>query len=143
VSGTLNSIAPQYLKGMITSTATPTSIQAWTDPLVQQCVKIITKAYPSSTISQPGSSTDHSYVAPESACQNLAIFTKIAGAAGKKLTVASFTKAGYGIRNVRFPGSGGPVSFGPGQPYAIGPVHVGRYNSSTKQIDISTKSATP
>ena len=30
ISGTLNSVAPQYLKGMITSTATPTSVQAWT-----------------------------------------------------------------------------------------------------------------
>ena len=44
ISGTLNSVAPQYLKGMITSTATPTSVQAWTDPLIQQCVKIIKKA---------------------------------------------------------------------------------------------------
>ena len=61
---------------------------------------------------------------------------------GKKLTVTSFTKAGYGLRNVRFPGSGGLVSFGPGQPYAIGPVYVGKYNSTTKQIDISTKSST-
>ena len=69
-------------------------------------------------------------------------FTKIASAAGKKLTVASFTKAGYGLRNIRFPGSGGPVSFGPGQSYAIGPVYVGKYNSATKQIEISTKSAT-
>ena len=142
ISGTLNSVAPQYLKGMITSTATPTSVQAWTDPLIQQCVKIIKKAYPSTTISAPGSATDHSYVAPESACQNLAMFTKIAGAAGKKLTVASFTKAGYGLRNITFPGSGGPVSFGPGQSYAIGPVYVGKYNSATKQIEISTKSAT-
>ena len=81
-------------------------------------------------------------MAPESACQNLAMFTKIAGTAGKKLTVASFTKAGYGLRNVTFPGSGGPVSFGPGQSYAIGPVYVGKYNSATKQIEISTKSAT-
>lgn len=142
ISGTLNSVAPQYLKGMITSTATPTSIQAWTDPLIQQCVTIIKKAYPALTISAPGSATDHSYVAPESACQNLAIFTKIASGAGKNLTVTSFTKAGYGLRNVRFPGSGGLVSFGPGQPYAIGPVYVGKYNSTTKQIDISTKSST-
>ena len=54
------------------------------------------------------------------ACQNMAMFTKIAGAAGKDLTIASFTKAGYGLRNVTFPGLGGPVSFGADQPAITG-----------------------
>ena len=40
--------------------------------------------------------------------------------AGKDLTVASFTKAGYGLRNIIFPGSSEAVSFGPNQPYALG-----------------------
>ena len=34
--------------------------------------------------------------------------------------MASFTKAGYQLRNVTFPGTGGTVSFGPDQPYAVG-----------------------
>jgi hypothetical protein len=70
------------------------------------------------------------------------MFQKIARSAGKNLTVASFTKAGYGLRNVTFPGSGGPVSFGPGRAFAIGPVYVGKYNAAANQLVFSTKSAT-
>ncbi len=77
----------------------------------------------------------------EWACQYLAIFAKIANAAGKNLTVASFTKAGYGLKNVTFPGSGGPVSFAPGQPYAIGPAQVVVF-SPTSQTMVPSSSST-
>jgi hypothetical protein len=76
-------------------------------------------------------------------CQNLAIFTKVAEAAGKHLTVASYAKAGYGLRNITFPGMGGPVSFGPDQPYAIGPVYVGKYSPSADQLVFATHSTSP
>ena len=47
------------------------------------------------------------------ACQYLTLFQKIADAAGKNLTVASFTKAGYALKNASIPGTGGGlVSFG-------------------------------
>ena len=78
--------------------------------------------------------TDTTYASVEWACQYLGIFAKIAPAAGKNLTVASFTKAGYGLKNVTFPGSGGPVSFGPGQPYAIGPVQVLVYSPTSNSM---------
>jgi hypothetical protein len=135
---------PTYLKTVVVSTPVPTSVQQYADPAIQQCVRLIKKAYPTDTITPPSStsnSSDHSYIAPQEACQNLAVFAKIAGAAGKKLTVASFTHAGYGLRNVPFPGSGGPVSFGHGQPYAIGPVYVGKYSVAVKDLVISKKSA--
>jgi hypothetical protein len=136
---------PRYLKTVVTSAPGLTSLQAWKDPLVQSCVSVIKKAYPADVITPPsatGNGSDHSYVAPEAACQNLAMFEKIAGAAGKRLTVATFTRAGYGLRNVTFPGSGGPVSFGPGRAYAIGPVYVGTYSAVANQLVFSTKSAT-
>lgn len=136
---------PQYLKTVTTSTPTPTSVQAWKDPSIQSCVAIVRKAYPNDPIASPkttGNSSDHTYVAPEAACQDMAMFTKIAETAGKHLTVTTFSKAGYGLRSVTFPGSGGPVSFGPGQSYAIGPVYVGKYSPSANQLVFSTKSAT-
>ena len=147
LSGTLSggpSGQTPYLKTLTTSTGGVTSLQEFSEPAVQKCISIIKKAYPTDEIATPTASSnsqDHSWVAPESACQNVAMFAAIAKAAGKHLTVASFTKAGYGLRNVTFPGSGGPVSFGPGQPYAIGPVFVGKYDAATNQLVFSTKSA--
>ena len=88
--------------------------------------------HPNPNSSQAASnSTDTPVAAVEVACQDLAIFAKIAEAAGRKLTVASFTKAGYQLRKVTFPGSGGPVSFGPGQSYAVGRANVVVYDPRT------------
>ncbi len=133
-----------FLKTLTTSSPTLTSLQVFSDPGIQKCIGIIKKAYPTDEIATPSAtsnSQDHSWVAPESACENLALFSTIAKAAGKDLTVANFTKAGYGLRNVSIPGSGGPVSFGPGQAYAIGPVFVGKFDGTTNQLVFSTTSA--
>jgi hypothetical protein len=65
------------------------------------------------------------------------MFTKIADAAGKNLTVSSFTKAGYGLRHVNFPGVGVPVSFGPNQPAAVGAVYPVKYDSATNSLQIA------
>lgn len=126
-----------YLDNVMTSTPLSSAYQVWMDPAVQKCAAIVRKAYPSDAIAAPAnpnspqaasSGSDTTYAAVEAACQDLAIFAKIADAAGKNLTVASFTKAGYQLRNVTFPGSGGPVSFGPDQPYAIGKANVVVYD---------------
>jgi hypothetical protein len=140
----------QYLDNVLSATAVPSLYQQWKDPAMQKCAAIVRKAYPSDTITPPvdptspqaaANSTDTTYVSVQQACQYLAIFAKIANAAGKNLTVASFTKAGYGLRNVTFPGSGGPVSFAPGQPYAIGPAQVVVY-SPTSQSMVPVSSST-
>jgi hypothetical protein len=133
-----------YLKTLTTSTPNPTAVVAWKDPAVQNCLRLIKKAYPNDKITPPSAtsnSADHSYIAVESACSGVAMFDTIAKAAGKKLTVASFTNAGYGLRNVTFPGAGGPVSFGPGRDYAIGPVFVGKYSPALNQLVYSSKPA--
>jgi hypothetical protein len=127
-----------YFENVLAATPVPSSYQEWKDPAMQKCAAIVRKAYPSDAIAQPANPTSSqanansdntTYAAVESACQNLAILTKIADRAGKNLTVASFTRAGYGLKNVTFPGSGGPVSFGPNQPYAIGKVNPVVYDS--------------
>jgi hypothetical protein len=126
-----------YLDNVMASTPVSSPYQVWMDPAVEKCAAIVRKAYPSDAIAAPAnpnspqaasSGSDTTYAAVEAACQDLAIFAKIADAAGKSLTVASFTKAGYQLRNLTFPGTSGPVSFGPDQPYAIGKANVVVYD---------------
>jgi hypothetical protein len=126
-----------YYDNVLAATPIPSPYQQWKDPAMQKCAAIVRKAYPSDAIARPADPTSSqanvdsentTYNAVESACQNLAILAKIADKAGKDLTVASFTKAGYGLRNVTFPGSGGPVSFGPSQSYAIGKANMVAYD---------------
>jgi hypothetical protein len=128
-----------YLDNVMTSTPITSVYQGWQSPAMQKCVSIVKKAYPSDQIDPPpnpdkpqsaANSQDQTYGAVEAACQNLAVFAKIADTAGKNLTVASFTKAGESLRNVTFPGSG-PVSFAPGRPCALGKANIYVYDAKT------------
>jgi hypothetical protein len=139
-TGGSNTVAPQYVKNMTASVPLPSYVAMWKDPAVQKCVSVIKKAYPSDPVATPTPTTPGSgatYEAPVDACQYLGMFTKIADAAGKNLTVSSFTKAGYGLRNVNFPGVGVPVSFGPNQPAAVGAVYPVKYDSATNSLVIA------
>jgi len=131
-----------YLANILTATPTPFGYVQWKDPGIQKCVAIVKKAYPSDAINAPlnptnpaAASVPATSVSVIQACQYLTLFQKIADAAGKKLTVASFTKAGYALKNASLPGTGGGlVSFGPNQPYAIGPITVVTYDPASKTL---------
>jgi ABC-type branched-subunit amino acid transport system substrate-binding protein len=135
---------PTYLKGAMTATPIPSQQVFWNDPAVQKCVHIIKKAYPSTVIGDPigaPANAPTTWVAAENTCQDMAMFTAIAKAAGKHLTAQTFKNAGYSLKNVSIPGMGGPVSFGPGRPYALGPVYLVTYDTSTQQMVIANKPA--
>jgi hypothetical protein len=129
-----------YLDNAMTASPLPNAYEEWHDPAIQKCYATVHKAFPSDQIAPPANpngadaaanGSNDTYAAVESTCQNLAILSEIADRAGKNLTVASFTKAGYGLKNVTFPGSGGPVSFGPNQPYAIGKTNILVYDTKS------------
>jgi len=137
------SFDPAYVSNVVTTYPVTSQANQWSDPLIQQCVKTIKKAYPSDSIASPvgqsaSDSSNDTYVSAMSACTNVALFEAIAKAAGKNLTVKSFTQAGYGLRNVKLPGAGS-VSFGPGQAYAVGPVYLAHYDPTTKLIVLSAQ----
>ena len=135
---------PTYLKGAVTATPFPSQQVFWNDPAIQTCVRIIKKAYPSTVIGNPigaPANAPTTWVAAENSCQDVALFSDIAKAAGKNLTARTFQKAGYGLRNLSIPGMGAPVSFGPGRPYALGPVYLVTYNTNSQQLVISNKPA--
>jgi hypothetical protein len=122
-----SSIQPKYLQNVLTTSPVPSNYALWHTPAVQKCDAVVRKAYPSLKITPPTnpiSGSDQTFYAVESACLNIDLFSAIAKAAGKGLTESSFAHAGYALRNAAIPGSGAPVSFGPGRSYAIGPVYL-------------------
>jgi hypothetical protein len=141
--------ANPYLKYVLSATSAPSFYQQWKDPAVQKCVAEVHKAYPSDTVTPPvnptspgaGRSTDTTYESVLEACQYMGLFDDIAAAAGKNLTVASFTKAGYALKNADIPGIG-TVSFGPGQPYATGAVVIYKYDPTSETLVPESSSGT-
>ncbi len=136
---------PIYLENVVTSTPLTPPEAIWQSPGTQQCVRLDRKDYPSNHINAYDATlpeSEETWLGIELACTDMALFTDIAKAAGKNLTVASFVKAGYGLKNVLLPGTNAPISFGPGRPYALGPVYMVHYDPTTKALVFATKSAT-
>ena len=133
--------ANPYLKYVLAALAAPSNYQQWKDPAIKKCAADYHKAYPSDPMTAPvnptapgaGNTTDTSYEAILEACQYLGLFDDIATAAGKNLTTASFTKAGYALKNASVPGIG-VVSFGPNQPYATAPVTIYKYSPTSETL---------
>ena len=113
----------------------------WNDPAIQKCVHVIKKAYPSTVIGSPMGIAQRptTWVAAENTCQDIAMFTAMAKAAGKNLTAKTFQKAGYGLRNVSIPGMGAPVSFGPGPALRARGIYLVTYDLKSQQLVIASK----
>jgi hypothetical protein len=142
VGGMYNST---YLSNVVTSSPLTPPAAIWNNAGTQQCVHIIKKAYPSDQINAYSASLPESeatWMSVELACTDMALFTDIAKAAGKNLTVASFAHAGYGLKNLLLPGAAAQVSFGPGRPYALGPVYMVHYDPTIKGVVYANKSVT-
>ena len=136
---------PAYLKNVVTSTPLPPPASIWSNAGTQHCVHLVKKAYPSDSIRAYGATVPESeatWMSVELACTDMALFSDIAKAAGKNLTVQSFVHAGYGLKDLMLPGGNAPISFAPGRPYALGPVYMVHYDPSTKSLVFANKSAT-
>jgi Periplasmic binding protein len=135
---------PIYLKNVVTSSPLTPPAEIWNNPGTQKCVALDRKDYPSNHINAYSPTLPESevtFMGIELACTDMALFTDIAKAAGKNLTVASFVKAGYGLKNVLLPGTNAPISFGPNRPYALGPVYMVHYDPDTKALVFANKPA--
>jgi hypothetical protein len=135
--------SPAYLTNVVTSSPLTPPAAIWDNTGTQQCVHTIKKAYPSDQIQAFNASLPESeatWMSVELACTDMALFADIAKAAGKNLTVSSFVHAGYGLKNVTLPGANAPISFGPGHPYALGPVYMVHYDASIKGVVYANKS---
>ena len=134
-----------YLSNVVTSSPLTPPAAIWDNAGTQRCVHIVKKTYPSDEIRaySPGlPESEATFTAVEMACTDMALFTDIAKAAGKNLTVSSFVHAGYGLKNLVLPGANARLSFGPGRPYVLGPVYMVHYDTATKAVVYANTSAT-
>ncbi len=134
------SISSRYLKNVLTTSPVPSNYQIWHTPAVQKCDRVVQKAYPALKVTPPTNpltGSDQSFYAIEAACLNVALFTTIAKAAGKNLTSTTFAHAGYELRDAAIPGSGVPVSFGPGRAYALGPVYLVTFDTAKNVLQFA------
>ena len=135
---------PIYLRNVVTSSPLTPPATIWSNPGTQKCVALDRKDYPSNHINAYSATLPESevtFMGIELACTDMALFTDIAKAAGKNLTVASFVKAGYGLKNVLLPGTNPPISFGQNRPYTLGPVYLVHYDPGTKALVFANKPA--
>jgi Periplasmic binding protein len=139
-----SSIQPKYLENVLTTSPVPSNYALWQTPAVQACDRVVRKAYPSLKITPPTNpltGSDQTFYAVESACLNIDLFATIAKAAGKDLTWSTFTHAGYALRNAAIPGSGAPVSFAAGRPYALGPVYLVTFDRAKNVLQFADSAA--
>jgi hypothetical protein len=135
---------PIYLKNVVTSSPLTPPAAIWSSPGNQKCVALDRKDYPSNHINAYSPTLPESeitFMGIELACTDMALFTDIAKAAGKNLTVGNFVKAGYELKNVLLPGTNAPISFAPKRPYALGPVYMVHYDANTKELAFANKPA--
>ena len=94
---------------------------------MKRCVATIKDAEPTADINNPvtaTASTPVTWTAPETACQQVALFSDIAKAAGKTLNNRTFAKGGASLTHVTIPGGGGTFNFSGGHNDGDGPVFV-------------------
>ncbi|MGP0032714.1 MAG: ABC transporter substrate-binding protein [Acidimicrobiales bacterium] len=126
------------LNGALTAGGTPPPAVEWNDPAMRRCVATIHAAEPKAVINDPvtaTASTPITWNAPESACQQLALFEDIVKAAGKTLNNATFNRGGESLTHVTLPGGGGHYDFGPGHRDGDGPVFIYEWNSAANKLE--------
>jgi hypothetical protein len=134
-------VTQSIIKNVLTAGPTPPATVEWNDPAMQSCVATIKKAEPGASISNPvtaTASTPVTYTAPETACQQVALFADLVKAAGKTLTDQTFAKAGTSLTHVTIPGGGGTFNFSGGHNDGNGPVFVYTWNPSTSKLVLKT-----
>ena len=76
------------------------------DPSLQKCYGTVEKATGKTIVELPEPGTPDYQASARTACRYISLFSQLAGAAGKDLTVAGFGKAAAKLGSVTIPGLG-------------------------------------
>ena len=129
------------IKNALTAGGYPPVAVVWDDPAMKRCVASIHAAEPGATINDPvtaTSSTPVTWTAPELACQQMALFSAFAKAAGKTLNNQTLSKGAVSLGHVTIPGGGGSFSFSSGHGDGNGPVFVYQWNPTKNVLQLKT-----
>jgi ABC-type branched-subunit amino acid transport system substrate-binding protein len=129
------------LKNALTAGGDPPIAVTWNDPAMKRCVATIKAAEPTANINNPvtaTASTPVTWTAPETACEQVALFSDIAKAAGKTLSNETFAKGGASLTHVTIPGGGGTFNFSGGHNDGDGPVFFYAWNPAKKVLALKS-----
>ncbi len=103
------------------------------DPSLQQCYGTVEKATGKTIIERPQPGTPDYQASARAACQYISLFSQLAGAAGKDLTVAGFGKAAAKLGSVTIPGLG-TIKYDPKTHTWQQPLWTYKYDPTTQQL---------
>jgi ABC-type branched-subunit amino acid transport system substrate-binding protein len=129
------------LKNALTAGGYPPASVVWNDPAMKRCIARIQNAEPDAPIDDPvtsSSTTSMNWVAPEVACQQMALFSDFARAAGKTLNNQTLSKAATALGHITVPGGGGSFQFPSGSGDGNGPVFVYAWNAAKDNLQLKT-----
>ncbi len=131
--------SPAVLRDALTAANLPPASVWWNDPAIKRCIATIQAAEPTATIYDPvtgTTSTPHTWRAPLTACQEVALFEDVVKAAGRTLDYGTFVRGGQSLTHITIPGGGGIYDFGPGHHDGDGPVFVYEWSSISHTLEL-------
>jgi len=103
------------------------------DPSLQKCYGTVAQATGKTIIEHPQPGTPDYQASARAACQYISLFSQLAGAAGKDLTVAGFGKAAEKLGSVTIPGLG-TIKYDPKTHTWAQPLWTYKYDPATQQL---------
>jgi ABC-type branched-subunit amino acid transport system substrate-binding protein len=129
----------KVMKVPVTAANLPPASVWWNDPAMKRCIDAIKAAEPTATIYDPVTGTDstpHTWRAPLTACQPVALLEDIVKVAGRTLDNKTFDLGGESLTHVTIPGGGGTYDFRQGHHDGDGPVFVYEWSSSSHNLEL-------
>jgi hypothetical protein len=108
------------------------------DPSLQKCYGLVEKATGKTIVEHAQPGTPDYQASARAACQYISLFSQLAGAAGKDLTVAGFGKAAEKLGTVTIPGLG-TIKYDPKTHTWAQPLYTYKYDPATQQLVIDKK----